>query len=242
VDQVARMDAATFFHRLCALMEHNPPAPADAPALRRFAALGLAPRGDWELGALPSGLQSALQRSVAEAQTRIQASARAVNPRMQVNGWHMDREAGSYGTDYARRAEVALMGLGANLAADATYGFARVDSEGEPLHGENRYVLHFEPGQLPPVNAFWSVTLYDDHQFFCANPLERYALGDRDPLRSNPDGSVDLLVQHATPRQSAQDNWLPAPAAPFNLILRMYWPRPELLDGRWEPPPVRRLQ
>jgi hypothetical protein len=83
--------------------------------------------------------------------------------------------------------------------------------------------MHFEPGQWPPVNAFWSLTMYNDRQFFVDNPIDRYPIGDRDALQPNPDGSLDLLIQHEPP--PSESNWLPAPAGSFNLMLRMYWPK-----------------
>jgi hypothetical protein len=90
------------------------------------------------------------------------------------------------------------------------------------------------------VNAFWSLTLYNEQQGFVANPIGRYAIGDRDKLHRNADGSLDLVIQHAEPGAAKRSNWLPAPAGPFNLILRMYWPREPILDGSWTPPPLRR--
>jgi len=100
--------------------------------------------------------------------------------------------------------------------------------------------MHFEPGKWPPVNAFWSLTMYNDRQFFVDNPIDRYAIGDRDALQPNPDGSLDLLIQHEPP--TSDSNWLPAPAGSFNLMLRMYWPKQEALDATWQPPAVQRTE
>jgi hypothetical protein len=98
--------------------------------------------------------------------------------------------------------------------------------------------MRFEPGQWPPVNAFWSLTMYTDRQFFVDNPIGRYAIGDRDDLQPNADGSLDLLIQHDPP--PSEGNWLPAPEGNFNLMLRMYWPKRQALDGTWKPPAVER--
>ncbi|HKU81598.1 MAG TPA: DUF1214 domain-containing protein, partial [Candidatus Tumulicola sp.] len=104
------------------------------------------------------------------------------------------------------------------------------------------YVLHFERDQLPPANAFWSLTMYDAQGFQVANPIDRFAIGDRDALRFNADGSLDLYVQHANPGADKEPNWLPAPAGgALGLTLRLYAPKPEALDGRWNPPPVSRV-
>jgi hypothetical protein len=158
-----------------------------------------------------------------------------------INGWAVFRGLGSYGTEYGKRALVALLGLGANLDADAMYPHATMDADGQPLTGSNRYVLHFEPDQMPPAGAFWSLTMYNEHQFFVDNPLDRYAIGDRDPLAFNDDGSLDIWFQHDRPDPDRESNWLPAPAGSFNVFLRVYWPKPEMLDGTWVPPAITKL-
>jgi len=122
------------------------------------------------------------------------------------------------------------------------YPNAQVDSEGRPLDGSRRYRLHFAAGQLPPVKAFWSVTAYGADDFLIDNALGRHALGDRDPLVLNADGSLDLWIQADTPPAERQANWLPVKAgAPFLLNARLYWPLPEALDGRWGMPAIERL-
>ena len=147
---------------------------------------------------------------------------------------------GVYGTDYLRRAGIAYMGLGANPVEDAIYPTALTDSEGRPFDSSRRYLLHFEPGQTPPADAFWSLTMYDQRQLFAANPIDRFAIGDRDPLTYHPDGSLDIYISRESPGADLESNWLPAPASgPFTMNLRLYWPRPEALDGSWQPPPVR---
>jgi len=133
---------------------------------------------------------------------------------------------------------VALYGFGANLPEDAIYPNARVDGHGRPLNGAQRYVLHFAKGRTPPVNAFWSVTMYNSKQAFVPNPISRYAIGDRDRLKFNPDGSLDLYIQNESPGKDKDSNWLPAPKDDFNLILRMYWPQEAVLKGAWKPPGV----
>jgi hypothetical protein len=160
-----------------------------------------------------------------------------------VHGWSTPPAVlGDYGTHYNLRAVVAMVGLGANLPADATYPNTRVDGEGRPLHGSHRYRLHFAKGALPPVKAFWSVTAYGADDFLIANPLNRHALGDRDPLVFNADGSLDLWVQAEPPPAERRANWLPVKdGEPFLLNARLYWPEAEALDGRWHMPPLQRL-
>ena len=119
-----------------------------------------------------------------------------------------------------------------------------VDAAGQPYSGANKYVVHFDKGQLPPAEGFWSLTMYDEGYFFVANPLNRFTLSQRDNLSRNPDGSVDLFLQHENPGPAKQSNWLPAPAGEFNLMLRLYWPKqnpPSIIDGTWKPPAVTKL-
>jgi hypothetical protein len=234
-DVLEALDAATFFGRLAALLVDNPPAEADAPAMERFAALGLMP------GAFdpPPEIAGELDEGVKAGIVKLKELARQAVP--PVNGWAVFRGLGSFGTEYGKRALVALLGLGANLDADAIYPHATMDADGQPLTGDNRYVLRFAPGETPPAHAFWSLTMYNERQFFVDNPLDRYAIGDRDPLTFNDDGSLDIYLQHESPGGAREANWLPAPAGSFNVFLRVYWPKPEMLDGTWVPPGIAKL-
>ena len=158
------------------------------------------------------------------------------------NGWAVQRDTiGDYGTNYAVRAAVAMVGLGALPPAEASYPNTSRDSEGGLLAGDYSYRLHFPAGQTPPVNAFWSLTMYDEDGFLVANPIGRYTLGDRDKLTFNEDGSLDLLIQHEAPAAN-QSNWLPAPKGRFALTMRLYSPKEAFLSGRWQLPAVERIQ
>ena len=150
------------------------------------------------------------------------------------------RDLGNYDTNYLLRAIVALVGLGANLTADAIYPHATTDTTGQPLTGANKYVIRFAKDALPPVKAFWSVTMYNAKQAFVANPIDRYAIGDRDKLATGSDGSVTLYIQKDSPGKDLESNWLPAPADSFNLVMRLYWPEQAIVDGTWRPPGVER--
>ncbi len=156
-----------------------------------------------------------------------------------VNGWRVPPMIlGNFGAEYGPRAIVALVGLGANLPADATYPTVYVDAEGKALNGASRYTLHFEKGQMPPVNAFWSITMHDAQSFFVGNPINRYALSSWMPLKRNGDGSIDLYLQHDSPGKDKEVNWLPAAEGDFHVTLRMYWPKdksPSIIDGSWQP-------
>ena len=162
-----------------------------------------------------------------------------------VNGWRVPSMVlGNFGTDYGTRAVVALVGLGANLPADAVYPSAFVDADGQPLNGAQRYVLRFEKGAEPPVNAFWSVTMYDAQSFFVENKINRYAISSWMPLQRNADGSIDVYIQNESPGKDKEANWLPAPKGEFNVTMRMYWPRakdPSILDSTWKPSGIKRV-
>jgi hypothetical protein len=114
------------------------------------------------------------------------------------------------------------------------------DADGQPLDGDNDYVIHFAADELPPVDAFWSVTMYDAEGFQAANELNRFAIGDRDRLDYNPDGSLDLYLQHDDPGPAKTANWLPAPRGPLGVTMRLYSPKASVLHGAWNPPPVKK--
>jgi hypothetical protein len=157
------------------------------------------------------------------------------------SGWVFTTKTGLYGTDYLQRAFITAIGLGANRPQDAVYPTSEADRDGKPYSGANKYVMHFAKGETPPVNAFWSLTMYNAQYFFVANPLNKYTVSPRNALKYNPDGSLDVYVQNQSPGAEWEANWLPAPADKFILMLRMYWPKeqsPSILDGSWKVPPV----
>jgi len=234
IEQVAKMDAATFFGRLATLMKTNPPPAADAPALTKLAKVGLIPGQDFDLTRLDPAVARGLTNVVQTALSKLEEAAKTTGA--PVNGWRVPpANLANYGTDYGTRAVVALIGLGANLTADAIYPSAYVDAADKPLSGTNRYVLHFDKGQTPPTNAFWSLTMYNADSFFVANPINRYAISSWMPVKYNKDGSLDIYVQKDSPGKTKQSNWLPAADGEFSITMRNYWPKPEALDGTWKP-------
>ncbi|KAA8884379.1 DUF1254 domain-containing protein [Nocardia colli] len=229
--QVADLDARAFFDRMSALLTINPPAPDDAAAMKRFATIGLTPGGKLA-GLSDRELGSAV--STARQQIPVYLDPKSVNE----NGWTFDPAIGAYGTNYLQRAGVAWKGLGANLPQDAIYPtlFATAGANGST----GRFRLHFPAGQLPPVDAFWSLTAYDADSYLMPNPAGIYAIGHQVPVVPNPDGSVDLAVQHADPGPAVPPgNWLPIPeSGQFSLTMRLYAPKDEAIQGRWQPPPL----
>jgi len=238
-EQVAAMDAQAFFSRLASLLQANPPAPEDAAMVEKMQRMGLKAGKPFKTTVLEPSTARAVQEGASAALAMIKAAGR--QSAAGHTGWRVQREIGVYGTDYGRRAVVAMFGLGANLPQDALYPTARADATGRPFDGGSRYVLHFDKGQLPPAKAFWSLTMYNNKQAFVSNPIQRYAIGSRDHLRFNRDGSLDIYIQYERPEERKVSNWLPAPPDAFNLMLRAYWPEQALLDGNWLPPAVQRV-
>ena len=166
-----------------------------------------------------------------------------VNKQEPVNGWiYFGSSVGNWGTDYLLRATTAWLGPGWNRPEDAVYPLSQKNANGNEYNGaDHKYVLHFDKGQFPPVKGFWSLTMYDDQNFLAANPLNRYALSQRDKFVTNPDGSADLYLQYDSPGKAKEPKWLPAPKGKFGIMLRLYWPNetpPSILDGTWKPPAV----
>ena len=239
-EQVNSMDGATYFKLLADLMKTNPPAAADAPMVTTMAKIGLVPGQDFDPANLTPEQSAAVQAAPLPAQASIMGLLSEVKL---TNGWSVITEdIGVYGTDYRLRALVTAIGLGANRPQDAIYPVGEVDADGKPFDGAKRYILHFPSGQLPPVNGFWSLTMYDDQYFFVPNKLNRYTLSARNKLKHNADGSVDLYLQATSPGAAKISNWLPTPATgKFIPMLRLYWPKqtpPSILDGTWMPPPI----
>jgi hypothetical protein len=234
---VNRMPPPDYFRYGAALMKKHPPHLTDWSILARMKRIGLEPGKDFDgskvdAAALAKGAAAGLQLM----RDKVPTLARVTN------GWQMNTDTmGVYGNFYLKRAIVAMVGLGANQPEDAIYPLNVADADGKPVVAESKYVLHFARGELPPADAFWSLTMYDAEGFQVANPLNRFAIGGRDALKFNSDGSLDLYIQHESPGPDRESNWLPAPkGGKLGLTLRLYAPKPPALDGRWNPPAVRR--
>jgi hypothetical protein len=238
------MGTAAYFDLMAKLIcKDAPPAAEDAPILARMAAIGLEPCKPFDMGKLDPVVQAALKDLPKTALEKISANKASMGE--SVNGWVVSKGLGSYGTNYLKRAVVAAFGWPANQQDDAVYPFAEVDSAGQKLTGADRYTVTFPKGEMPPVNAFWSITMYmvDGGWWFNPNPLNRFTVSSRNKFKLNPDGSVTLYFQNESPGKDKEANWLPAPKGEFILMLRMYWPKekePSVLDGTWKVPPVQK--
>jgi len=243
-DQVNALEGVAYFKLLAELMKANPPAAADAPMVEKLAKIGIVPGKDFDPSALDPAVVRGIEAAPQPAQHKIMAWMKEglLTRAMKLeDGWLFTTKTGLYGTDYLQRALVTAIGLGANRPEDAVYPVSDGPDLFQKFDGAKKYVMHFKKGLQPPVNGFWSLTMYNASYFFVANRLNRYTLSARDDLKANPDGSVDLYIQHESPGAEKEANWLPAPADRFILMLRMYWPKeksPSLLDGTWSIPQV----
>ncbi|MGH7072525.1 MAG: DUF1254 domain-containing protein [Acetobacteraceae bacterium] len=240
---ISALDTRTYFAMLAKVMGNNPPVlPADAPMVASMTKIGLVPGQAFDLSRLDPAVQAALKDVGKLAYPQIEAEQTKLG--RFVNRWSISDQGGIYGTNYLLRAAIAAFGWGSNQPKDAVYPFTRVGADGKPLSGANKYVLHFAKGETPPVDGFWSITMYDTDFYFYPNSLNKLTVSPRNHLKYNADGSLDLYFQHDSPGQAHEANWLPAPSGDFILMMRLYWPKetpPSILDGSWTPPPVRQV-
>jgi hypothetical protein len=216
-EQVEKLSPAAYFSLFTELTKLNPPHANDYPILHQLARMGIEPGKPFAFDKASPEIQRALTEAGPAALKKIKAYFLKAGEEHE--GWRTNlTEVGTYGADYLARAGVAYAGLGANTIEDAVYPTAITDIDGKPFSSDNRYVLHFDKDQIPQVRGFWSLTMYNEKQAFAANPIDRYAIGDRDKLAFNPDGSLDLYIQRESPGKDRESNWLPAPASgPFTM-------------------------
>ena len=234
---VDTMPADKFFAYAAELLKLHPPHITDQPIIARLKRIGFEAGKSFDLDKADPAVQKGLASAPEDAQKlmawKVPTLARVAN------GWSMNTDTmGVYGNYYLKRAIVTQFGLGANLPGDAIYPLNLADDTGKPLDGANNYTIHFDKGEIPPVEAFWSITLYDNDGFQVANSLNRFAVSSWMPFKTNPDGSLDLYFQNESPGADKEANWLPAPKGPFNLTMRLYAPKSDALTGKWNPPPV----
>jgi hypothetical protein len=235
--QVAHMSTVEFFQLFAQLLVNNPAHAADQPIMAQLTRIGIAPGQPFPAVKLsPLQLQAVDEGAQASAKS-LSGFDRSSLPTGKT-GWTLPGHYGRYGTNYVVRALTARYFLGILPSEDAVYLSSVHDKAGRLLDGAKRYTMHFEKGGTPPERAFWSLSVYDDQGYFSGNAIHRFAIGDRDALKFNADGSLDLYIQHDSPGADKESNWLPAPAGSFNLALRMYWPEPSAISGEWTPPPV----
>ncbi len=246
-EQVNKLSADEYFNLLAKLMKDNPPNAADKPMLKKLAKLGIVPGQPFDgskLGPVAKDEFSKVPKIANDKIMRWMKEGIVAGDMKLEHGWVFTTKTGLYGVNYIQRALITAIGLGANRPQDAVYPTSEGPNVLESYNGKNKYVMHFDKGQLPPAEGFWSVTMYDGNYFFVNNPLNRYSISARQNLKANADGSVDLYFQHDSPGADKESNWLPAPADKFILMMRLYWPsekNPSIIDGSWKIPAVKKV-
>jgi hypothetical protein len=237
----AKMDVLgrlAFFEVMNRQLRALPPRAGEAALMAQFDELGIGPNASFDAERVDPAVKRGLERAVGAGQALVEASMRASRPTQ--NGWIIPRLVGRYGYDYLARATVVKGGYG-NLPEESLYAAVLMDRDGHLLTGRGRYRIRFAKGALPPVNAFWSLAVYDIRSAkLVENELHRYSIGDRTPgLVFGADGSLTIALQHEKPGEP-EANWLPTPSSPLPLIavIRMYEPREEALSGKYELPEV----
>jgi hypothetical protein len=226
-------------------MKSNPPTTQDAPIIAKLEKIGIIPGKEFSLARLDPRIAKKLAETPRQAQKKIMEWLKEGIISGDLNmkdGWMFTTKTGVYGTDYRQRALITAIGLGANRPQDAVYPTSEGPSVLKTYSGANKYVMHFNKGEMPPVQGFWSLTMYDANYFFVPNPLNRYTVSQRNQFKVNTDGSIDVYIQNQSPGKDKEQNWLPAPKDKFILMMRLYWPNenpPSLLDGTWKIPAVK---
>jgi hypothetical protein len=238
------IDFIEYFNFLLTFCE--PIHPDDQPAMERFARIGIAPGKKFDASQLDPAIREAMQEGADQAFQKL--SEKSKNIAMQVNGWNMTDAVGPrefYKGDWLLRAAAAQAAIYMNDKIEAFYPIVYVDADGQTLDGQTgKYTLHFEKDNLPPARYFWSVTMYDKRAdgtagYMVDNPIDRYLINSTtEGLIYGEDGSLTIYIQHEQPEGEKAANWLPAPAEPFYLAIRIYGPEESVMSDEWEPPPV----
>lgn len=239
-EKAASIEFISYFNFLLGQLE---PGPDERPRLEQWAKIGVQPGQPFDPDALAPDIRQAIAEGVAAGHERIKEESLRVG--RNVNNWTLIGEGFGYrsmvgGKDLIRAA-ANMVGIYGNNPEEAYNFTAAKDGDGEPLDSsKHNYIIHFETP--PPVKAFWSVTMYKlPTPLFIANPINRYSIGDRTPdFKLGEDGSVTIYLQHKSPGLAKESNWLPAPDGPFALALRIYWPKQDVLDGKWEPSSIKK--
>lgn len=239
--QINSMSASQYFSYGAELIKINSPQVTDWSTIARLQRIGIERGKSFDINNVSVAIQAGLQKAVIDG-LKIMMEKLPTLARIE-NGWQMNTDTmGVYGNYYLKRAIVAMVGLGANQPEDAIYPMNVFDANGKPLEGKNNYVLHFDKNELPPVEAFWSITMYDAEGFQVANKLDRFAIGDRSNLQYNPDGSLDIYIQSESPGKDKEANWLPSPPqGQLGVTMRLYAPKASVLNGTWNPPAVKQV-
>lgn len=236
---VEELSAIEFIELMNREMQKNPPPLGEQMLFQTFKYIGINPFESTTFQNVNLGILKEVNRAIKDAVNIIKSSHQFIKAK---NGWLYSDKIGIYGADFLTRAAIAYSGLGANVKEESIYQRALIDDTGEELTGKQKYILHFEKDNLPEVEAFWSVTVYNTDFYLVENPLHRYAIGDRTRgLTNNKNGSLDIYIQHEVPK-GKESNWLPVPKGNFNLVMRYYQPDFRILNGSYQTPPVKKIR
>jgi hypothetical protein len=228
-----------YLHELGSVLQDWIVQPRDRGLIKQFGRIGLSTESGFQLERITPAERPNIARGLRDGAEIVRRKSLSLGT--QHNGWTINYLGPRFGADRLLRAGVAKDQIVVTVPEEALYPVCRQDVDGAPLNGTSSYSLRFSGESLPPVDAFWSVTLYGDDGFLVANPIDRYSISDRTAgLVRGRDGSIDLTISSRRPGDQST-NWLPAPSSAFYLMLRLYAPRPPALNGSWLPPPVRRL-
>ncbi len=228
-----------FFEILNFALHFAPTLPTEQDLRARFATIGIGPDGNFEADRLTPEMRAAIEGGMADAWAEFDTFKKDKVDTGDVGSAQFFGTAADIKGNYLYRMAGAVLGIYGNTAAEAMYPNFSNDSAGAPLTGANKYTFRFASGQLPPVNAFWSLTMYELPQsLLVANPMNRYLINSPmlPSLVADPDGGYTFYVQNESPGLDRESNWLPAPKGPFALVLRLYWPKPDALNGVWKAP------
>ena len=234
-----------FFNILNFILTVCPTDASETTLMARFAKIGVGAGQTFDAGKLSPEMKTAIEQGMADAWAEFAEFKKTRFDTGQVTSGDVFGTRQYLKNNYLYRMAAGAIGLYGNSKQEAMYPFYGVDSTKQPLVGANSYTLRFAPGELPPVNAFWSLTMYEMPQsLLYANPLDRYLVNSPmlPQLQRDADGGLTLIIQHASPGKEKESNWLPAPEGPFVMAMRLYWPNEQALDGKWTAPPVKRAQ
>lgn len=233
-----------FFEILNFAMRFTPALPQEQALRERFARIGIGPDGDFDADSLSPEMRAAIEGGMADGNAKLDAFKKNEIDTGKVTSAQLFGTRQELGDNYLYRMAGAALGIYGNTAAEAIYPNFSNDSAGQPLTGANRYVFRFPSGGLPPVNAFWSLTMYElPASLLVENPINRYLINSEmlPSLVPDPDGGYTFYIQNESPGADKEANWLPAPKGPFALVLRLYWPKPDALNGSWKSPQPERV-
>jgi hypothetical protein len=233
-----------FFNILNFVLQFCPTVPSETELMARFAKIGVGAGKSFDASKLSPEMKAAIEQGIADSWADLEALKKEFEEGKLSSG-------DVFGTreylknNYAYRMIAAALGIYGNSKQEAMYPTYYVDESKQKLTGANRYTLRFAPGQLPPVNAFWSLTMYDEPEsLLVANPINRYLINSPmlPQLKKDADGGLTLIIQNESPGKEKESNWLPAAKGPFSMIMRLYWPKKEATEGKWTPPPLKKAE